>query len=334
MTTARDVARLAGVSTATVSYVFNGRSNRGQPVGPETRRRVLEAARTLDYVPNQAARSLRRRRTLRIGLVTSGIGVPWMDQLAAELQGAAEERGYALVLVPADSRERAGQAVRLLRQKLVDAAVIAPLNVPLDVPELRALARTGFPLVVCVNGVEPDGFDVLHTTEREACLEAVRALVAGGRRRIAYLADGPAQTPDPASERYQAYAQALEEAGLTPPAGLLLPGRDRAEAHASTLQLLARDEPPDAVFSATDRGAVAAMWAIGSTGRRIPRDVAVIGVGNIPESAITYPALSTVGPTEIDVTRISELLFRRLEGEVAPPVALIETWHYVRRGTS
>lgn len=334
MPTVRDVARYAGVSTATVSYVLNGHKSRAKPVGDETRRRVLEAAAALAYVPNQAARSLRGRTTHRVALVSSGVGVPWMDELASALQSTAEQHKYALVILPVDSQERLSSAVQVLRQKLVDGAVIAPLNLALDTDALHLLARDGFSLVAYSNELQADRFDILRTTEREGIREAVAYLVESGRRRIAYLADGPAREPDLTSGRYRAFASALSDLGLRPDRHLVAPGVDRVQAFDSTQRLLAGDQPPDAIFSASDRGAIAAMWAAHRCGLRIPEDIAVVGVGNIPESKITDPPLSTVGPTSVEFGEVAELLFSRLGGDTSPHKILVEDRHFVRRGSA
>ncbi|MBO0706995.1 MAG: LacI family DNA-binding transcriptional regulator [Candidatus Dormibacteraeota bacterium] len=334
MATVRDVAEYAGVSTATVSYVLNGHKTRANPVGDRTRRRVLEAAAALDYVPNQAARSLRRRTTHRVALVSSGVGVPWMDELASELQSTAEQHQYTLVILPVDSEERLSHAVQMMRQKLVDGAVIAPLNFPLDVDALHLLARDGCSLVAYSNELRAERFDVLRTTEREGIREAVACLVESGRRRIAYLADGPARDPDLSSERYRSFASALSDLGVRPHRRLVAPGVDRVQAFASTRRLLAHREPPDAIFSASDRGAIAALWAAHRSALRVPEDVAIVGVGNIPESEITDPPLSTVGPTSVEFGRVAELLFKRLGGDTSPYRALVEDRHFIRRGSA
>lgn len=334
MATVRDVATYARVSTATVSYVLNGHKTRAKPVSDETRSRVLEAAAALDYVPNEAARSLRRRTTHRVALVSSGIGVPWMDELAAELQSTAEQHKYTLVILPVDSQERLAHAVQMMRQKLADGAVLAPLNLPLDSHALKLLARDGFPLVAYSNELQAESFDVVRTTEREGIRQAVACLAETGRRRIGYLADGPGREPDLNSYRYRAFASALSDLGLKADPGLVAPGVDRGQAFASTQGLLAKGEPPDAIFSASDRGAIAAIWAAHRGGLRVPEDVAIVGVGNIPEGEITEPPLSTVGPTSVEFGRVAELLFKRLGGDASPYDALVEDRHFIRRGSA
>ena len=334
MATVRDVATYAGVSTATVSYVLNGHKTRAKPVSDKTRRRVLAAAAALDYAPNEAARSLRRRTTHRVALVSSGVGVPWMDELASELQSTAEQHKYTLVILPVDSEERLAHAVQMMRQKLVDGAVIAPLNLPLDIDALQRLARDGFPLVAYSNEVRAENFDVVRTTEREGIRQAVACLVEGGRRRIGYLADGPGPEPDLASYRYRAFASALSDLGVPLDPRLVAPAVDRGQAFASTQRLLAEPDPPDAIFSANDRGAIAAIWAAHRRKLRVPDDVAIVGVGNIPEAEITDPPLSTVGPTSVEFGRVAELLFSRLGGDVSPYQALVEDRHFIHRGSA
>src|SRR5688500_10743070 len=104
--TSHDVARRAGVSQATVSYVLSGRRSGEPRIKDETRQRVLEAAAELKYVPNQTARSLRRRRTERVCLLLSRLGVPYYDRLVADVQQAADAHGYVVIVTVGGSAAR------------------------------------------------------------------------------------------------------------------------------------------------------------------------------------------------------------------------------------
>lgn len=308
--TSRDVAALAGVSVATVSYVVNGRHNR---VSAETRDRVLEAARQLGYAPNTSARGLRQRRTERVCLVVSEIGVPTFDQLTRDLHAAADAAGYGVITMVVDSPLRARKTLELLRQRIADGAIVAAPPEYIDDRELAELARAGLPLVAMGNTFAATGFDVVRTPERSTCGVAFDHLFGTGRRRVAFLGRrSEIEAPQP-SERLGAYLDALERHGAERDDELIVVGADdRVGGYRATTALLELAEPPDAIFAATDRAAISAIWAIRDSGRDVPGDIAVVGVGNLEEGLITKPALTTVGQPQLDFTRVADLLFERL----------------------
>jgi len=327
--TTREVAALAEVSVATVSYVLNGKEGR---VAEETRLRVLAAAEELGYVRSSAARSLRLRRTERVCLVVGSVGVPAYDQLARDLSDVADEAGYGVMTIVVDSPARAVKAVDLLRQRVADGAVIAPSVPYLTEGQLRALS--GLPLVVMSNAVTPDGFDVVRTTEGPACTQALDHLAATGRRRVAFLGQRHDLSGTRPTERYTAYLDARERHGFAP--GLVVAGADdRVAAYRAVEGLLALPERPDAIFAASDRAAISAIMALRDAGVSIPDDVAVVGVGNLEEGRITRPPLTTIGPPAMDFHDAARLLFDRVLAGSPPTGRVLTTdWAFIRRGSA
>lgn len=332
--TAQDVADLAGVSVATVSYVLNGRDGR---FAAGTRDRVLDAVRELGYAPNSSARGLRRRRTDQVCLVVGSVGVPADDRLTRQLHLAADAAGYGVVTLLVDSEVRAHRACDLLQQGMADGAVISDPYRCLSQERLVSLARTGLSLVVMENTAQPHGFDVVRTPERQACGEALDSVLASGRRRPAFvghcsdLAGGAVR-----SERRAAYGDALERHSIPLDQRLVVSGADdRADSYWAVTGLLQLEDPPDAVFCASDRAAISAIWAVRDAGLSVPHDVAVLGVGNIREGLITRPALSTVGQPHLDFTEVVRLLFDRLSAAERPDGReLVLPWTYLRRGST
>lgn len=323
--TSRDVAALAGVSVATVSYVLTGRATK---VGAETRQRVLDAARQLDYAPNQSARSLRRRKTERVCLVVGSIGVPAYDQLARELHERADAEGHGVLTIVVDSAQRAAQALELLHQRIADGAVIASSVPFLDAGALGALARSGLPLVVMSNDLRPDGFDVVRAPELPACGEAVEHLFATGRKRVAFV--GQQRDLATRSERLRAYEGAIDRHGAK---RTVVDGADdRVAAYRAVENLLQQKSKPDAIFAASDRAAISAIWAARDAGLDVPTDLAVVGVGNLEDGLITKPPLSTVGPPHLDFSATTSMLFERLAATEQPPGREVTTpWSFIRR---
>ncbi|MEW9548173.1 LacI family DNA-binding transcriptional regulator [Nonomuraea sp. NPDC050783] len=332
--TARQVAELAGVSVATVSYVLSGRD---RPVAAETRQRVLDAARRLGYTPNQAARSLRKRRTQRVCLVLSSLGgVPSDERLATDLHEMADARGYSVVTLAVYSEARAKAAADVLRGGIADGALVNVAADHLTRALLGDLAGTGLPTVVLSNEDGPAGCDVVRTPETEACQEAVEHLLAEGRRRIAFLAHRHELYRDRPVGRILGYTRALDRHGVPESERIVLTGADdRVAAYQTATELLRSATRPDAIFASSDRAAISAIWAARDAGLRVPDDVAIVGVGNIDEGLITRPQLSTVGPLRHDYTDVVRLLFDRLQAEEAlPDREVVRPWTFLRRGSS
>ncbi|MGW2159165.1 LacI family DNA-binding transcriptional regulator [Nonomuraea sp. NPDC001699] len=329
--TARQVAELANVSVATVSYVLSGRD---RPVAAGTRKRVLDAARQLGYTPDQAARSLRRRRTQRVCLVQSSPGgVPSEERLARDLHEMADVHGYSVITLAVYSRARARAAADVLRSGIADGALV---NVAVDELVHDLLAEpAGRPPMVVVHDVDvPEGCDVVRTPEAEACAEAVEHLLDQGRRRIAFMAQRHELYRDRPVGRLLGYTTALDRHGVTE--RIIVSGADdRVSAYQTAAELLASPGRPDAVFAASDRAAISVIRAARDAGLRVPGDLAVVGVGNVGEGLISNPQLSTVGPLRHDYTDVVRLLFDRLQAEEPLPAReIVRPWTFLRRGSS
>jgi DNA-binding LacI/PurR family transcriptional regulator len=316
--TQREIARRAGVSTATVSYVLSGRRGGAKQPPPETRARVLRAVQETGYQLDQAGRSLRRRRTDMVALMYPAPSSPWTDRLAEQLQLAAAERGLAVVALPVASSTSTAAILRILRQRYIDGAILLP-DCPVDGGELAALAAQGLSLVVFDDEMSPVGFDVVRQARARACRSAIERLIGLGHRRIAYLADPDEHgSPLAGSVKLRSYRDGLVANGINVDPGLVLPAAaSRSAAYAAVRDLLRRPDAPTALLSATDRAAVDGIWAARDLGVAVPGDLAVIGIGNIPEGMMISPALTTVGTARLDFSREVDRLFERL-GNVTP----------------
>ncbi|MEJ3747185.1 LacI family DNA-binding transcriptional regulator [Actinomycetes bacterium KLBMP 9797] len=320
------------MSTATVSYILSGRRDRKNPVTDETRARVLASVRALGYQRNHAARSLRRQRTDFVAVVYRPPSSPWSERLVDQLHEAARQRGYSVILLPVGPDDRTGNVLRVLREQYVDGALVLPSHA-VPTSELAALARHGLALVVYDDHVRPAGFDVVRRDQAVACRAAVAHLVDTGHRRIAYLGHGrPGEPPDD-DLRFGAYRSMLADRGLSYDDSLVRAAADsRSAAYQAATDLLGRRDRPDAIFSASDRGALAAIWATVQQGLRVPEDVAVVGVGNTDEGAVVSPALTSVGTPSFDFTNVVDRLFERIhEPAKALGTVLRQPWELIVR---
>lgn len=329
--TQRDVARRAGVSSATVSYVLSGRRGRQNPVSAETRQRVLEAVKELGYQSNHAARSLRRHRTDLVAVVHRPPSNPWVEELIEQLHRSAVGRGCSVVTVPIASRDRAETVLRVLRERFVDGAIIAP-DPAIDQAQIRALAAGGLPLVVFDDTLAARRLDVVRLAQERACRDAVAHLIERGHRRIAYLAHDEELAPNGHGVKYFAYRKVLSDHGIGLNPAWVVPGADfRPEAYAQVQKLLRASIRPTAIFCASDRGAINAIWAAKDAGLGVPDDLAVIGVGNTKEGESVQPSLTTVGTPHTDFTEVVEALWERIDAPTQAGRELLEPWRLVTR---
>lgn len=327
--TAHDVARLAGVSQATVSYVLSGRRNGKLRVSDETRIRVLDAVSELNYVPNDAARSLRRQRSERICILVEQLGVPYNDVLARDVQRVAESHGYSLIIAVGGELQRERRVLEQLRRGLADAAIIIPHQLTVD--DLIPAIDAGLAIVVMADWHTDRALDIVASNEGAAAYEAVSYLIRAGHRRIGFI--GHIIDPSLRHPRLLGYLHAHADFGIPCDPALLRSGaRSRQEAYLAAQWLLAQEYSPTAIITTADIAALSVILAAQDRGLAVPDDLAVIGAGNIPEAELVRPRLTTIGPTEREFTPVAELLFSRLTA-LEPLAGRIHTtpWQLIRR---
>jgi len=292
--TSHDVAKLAGVSRTTVSLVLNDVP--GVNISPETRQRVLEAARQLNYYPNAAARRLVSGQTHTIALVWHrGPDRTYRDAfLPGLLQGitrAARHYGYHVLFRPIDPDEPDDCYVELARGRHTDGLILSgPRS---DDTHLLDLHRDGFPLVLHgqLPGTDIPSVDIDNV--RGAAL-AVEHLLKLGHRRIGMITNAPL-IYTASRQRLEGYRQALAQAGIPYDERLVQYGNFDEESGQQAIEaLLALDPPPTAVFIASDMVAMGAMRTLRDRGLRVPDDMAIVGFDDITAARFIVPALTTV----------------------------------------
>ena len=277
-----DVARLAGVSIATVS-----RALRGLPdVAAATRDRVLAAATELDYVASPFAARLASGRTATIGLVVPFVNRWFFSEVISTVESALRHEGFDLLLY--NLGDKAGRSTffdAMPLRKRVDGVLVASLV--LDDAEFDALRDFNRP--VGLLGLEREGFLSVRIDDVVSSRIAVEHLLSLGHRRIALIGgdtDDPMAFTPPLLRR-DGYRDALRTAGIEPEPELDQPGGFTAEGGAAaTRRLLALDDRPTAIFAESDEMAYGAMREIGRAGLRVPHDIAVIGFDGQPFSEL------------------------------------------------
>lgn len=324
--TQADVARRAGVSVATVSFVLNGRSGRPHPASEATRNRILEAAADLGYRPHRAGRNLRRGRTELVAIVHAPPMTPWIEELSRQLELAAAPRGYSVVHLLMHTSDESERTTEVLANGLVDAVIVVGNH--LSAKQRSRLAGLGLVVTFVAEELRPRRFDVVHQHVAEGMRLATRYLADSGRQRIAYLGNQD-------ERRLGGYQQGLRQSRVDlDPSICTEVGESRDEMLHAALQLLQKRPCPDALLAGTDRAAIATLWAARSLNLQVPNDVAVIGAGNTPEGHAVRPALTTVGPAELDFTEVVDRLFARIDEPDLPGRTLHTPWRIVHRDSA
>lgn len=296
-----DVAKLAGVSRATVSFVLNNRPG----VAADTQQRVRSAAEELGWTPSSSARALSTGRVRAVGLVLARepelLGTdPFFPAFMAGIETVISETGDGLMLQMSRFENEVDTYRRLAADRRVDGVFLTDLRS--DDPRPALVAELGLPAVAVGAPDSGTGLPSVNLDDRPAVREAVRHLVELGHRDIAYVA-GPDEFVH-ARRRRQAWSDALAEAGL--PEGTLLPGGFTAEggAHA-TRMLLERPTPPTAIVYGNDLSATAGMAVAQDAGLRLPEDLSVVGFDDVPLASYTNPPLTTCRANPVSWGRAS-----------------------------
>jgi LacI family transcriptional regulator len=284
-----DVARAAGVGTSIASRVLNGDPT--VSIRPETRERILDAARQLNYRPNAMARGLRLSRTMSLGIIINLAYYYENAEILMAVERAAATAGYVtLIADTADFASRGEAYRRLLFERRVDGLLIASVFVADEF--IRELKDESLPFVVLnrrVDGVEPSA----SVDDELGMRIAVEHLVELGHRRVAYLA-GPAHI-DPATRRLAGFRAGARAAGLRIPARHIQPCNvDDESVLAATQRLLAATPRPTALAVWSPTAAVPALAAIRGFGLRVPEQISVIAYNDSPIAGYLEPPLTTV----------------------------------------
>ncbi|MBM2614883.1 LacI family DNA-binding transcriptional regulator [Actinoplanes sp. LDG1-06] len=320
----RDVARLAGVSTATVT-----RALRGDPsVTAATKAKVQAAAVQLGYVPSAAARALSRGHSNLLGLFVPDIVNPFYAQVAQGLEDrAAEERYHCVIASSHLNREREQQLLTSFQDGTL--AGLAATTVGSDESFAAALTATRGPLVLVDR--RPRGFNapLVRTDNRKVTRHAISRLFAMGHTRIAMIS-GPREF-DTACQRLSGFRMAYQDAGSFLPDSYIRHGHlGEAGGHAAMRELLALPQVPTAVFCFNNLVTVGALTAIRAAGLKIPHDISVLAFDDMSLFPLVDPPITAIAQPAYEMGRAAaDMLLRRLAGEqevtdIVLPATLIE----------
>ncbi len=318
--TSKQVAERAGVSQTTVSFVLNRNENAG--ISGETRQRVLDAVRELNYVPDVSARALAKGRSSNIALI---LGKPhrqifideYVPTILTGLNEVMQAHGYRILVQLLDEATESDIFTRLIRGKEVAGAIInLTSDSTREVEQLLPYVRARFPLVT-LDAVHPE-IPSVRVDKLEGTRQIVQHLVSLGHRRIACITYAP---PDRrhVSERLDTYRAVLSEAGIAYDEALVQIGAYDPETGYQAMKSLLASAQFTALYAMNDVMAFGAITALHEAGLRVPQDVAVVGFDDIRLARYAVPPLTTVHEPDIEHgRRAGELLIDLING-VEPP---------------
>lgn len=330
----KDIARDLGLSVVTVSKVLREHPD----IGEETRKRVLQRVKELDYEPNILARSLVTGRSYLIGLIVPGLIHPFFAEVAKSLSKTIVGKGYSLI-VSSSEEDPALEAreIRHLLARRLDALVIASSSG--DTELFRRMRSQSQPFVLIDRAFDHLDADFVGIDDVAAGRIATNHLIEMGRQRIAHISGRENST---GIRRREGYLQALREHSLPIQQNYIV-SRDYVDTDSqrqgaeAMRQLLNRTPPPDAVFCHNDPLAIGAMNTILDSGLRIPEDIAVIGCGNLNyDEWLRVPLSSVDQRSQLIGQRAGEILLAMIEGREwpAPERVILEPALVVRASTT
>lgn len=331
MPTIKDIARLADVSTATVSRVINNYVY----VSEKTRQKVLKAVKELNYKPNSVARSMRIKKTHTMGLLLSDITNHFYAEIAKAVVDLATSYGYTVILcITKNDTKLQENYINILKQRKIDGFLFASAN--LRDTQIKQLETGKTPFVLLNRRLENNhNINYVVLDNEFGAFMAVEHLVNLGHRRIAFISGQ--RIFSTFLERHRGYKNALNYFGLEFDENLVMEGcwQDEKQAFKSTKRLLNHNRPPTAIIAANDLMAFNAIEAITAEGMSVPNDIAIIGFDDVDLARHSSIQLTTVAQNKHLMAEIAtRSLIQITEGKpLKLPVQIMLKPQLIVRGT-
>ena len=327
----QDVARLADVSTATVSRALAT----PERVSPEARSRVFEAIAKVGYVPNPAARTLRSQKTRMVLVVLPNLDNIFFSRILRGIEEALFEAGYGMIIGDLDgSPDKEARFADFTAAGQVDGALLLNGHLFAEGRGGSARAKTNVPLVALCEAIPGAAIPQIEVDNRAAARRMTTYLVSLGHRRIAYVC-GPARNVLE-RERFKGYRDGLREADIAHDPLLVRPGDYTLDSGARAgREIIGLAERPSAVFCSNDEMAIGLIRSLSSAGIRVPHDMSVAGFDDIEFAAMIEPALTTVHQPRRELGRTgAAVLIDVMRGRGVPERVRLKTELVVRASTA
>jgi LacI family transcriptional regulator len=331
MSTIRDVARIAGVSTATVSRAINA----PETVSPKTRDRVAQAMKACRYQYNALARGFVTRQSSTLGLIVPSITNPIFAESIRGVQDFAHGQGYQVLLGNSDYEyAKEARLCEVLRERQVEGLLITTTRLKGRV--LRELLNDGFPFVLLYSTVRSGPMSSVGVDNFQGGYTAAQHLIDQGHRRIAMLAGGFSFS-DKSLHRWHGYQKCLRDHGIPYDPALVVQTRYTLESGREGIKaLLARDDPPSAVFCSNDFMAIGAMQGAREAGVTLPGGLSIVGFDDMAIASYISPSLTTIRQPAQEMGRLgTEILFDLIRNRDSAAVhKILETGIVIRESTA
>ncbi|MGE5124039.1 MAG: LacI family DNA-binding transcriptional regulator [Acidobacteriaceae bacterium] len=287
--TIKDIAKNAGVSHTTVSRALH----HSPLISPRTTERIAEIADRLGYQPSVAARSLKTRRSLVLGVIVSQIADPYFSEILQGIDDIAQENGYSLFIASAEHNpERENAIVQTMREHRVDGVILCSPNfLPKQSQQLNSY---NIPIVAINNQAVDDYQFAIYHDDMDGCGQACQHLIELGHTKIAYLGDATAGRTN--QERLAGFWQTMKNVSIPTCEEYihLVPGSDAAQGLEAADYFLHLGDRPTAIICYNDMLAVGVLKGMLQAGLGVPRDLSLTGFDNILFSNYTQPPLTTI----------------------------------------
>lgn len=329
--TIKDIARMAEVSTATVSKVLNGKDEK---ISQPTRDRIFKLVEEYNYVPNRIASSLVTKKTKTLGLIIPNIANPFFPEIARGAEDLANEKGYNLILCNTDDRlEKEEIYINMLEEKMVDGIIFTASSQRSD--RLERLGKARVPVITVdreVEGLGTQGKIVVDNIQ--GAYEAGLYLADVGYKKIVHIT-GPL-TSKPARDRLKGLKEGLKYKGITFEDNRVYSNEFRSEwGYAAVNSIIEADIEFDAIFCGNDLIAIGAIKALKENKMRVPEDVGVIGFDDIYMARMLDPELTTVSQPNYEMGyKSAEMLIHMIENNLKEAKTIVlETKLIIRKST-
>ncbi|MGI6141963.1 MAG: LacI family DNA-binding transcriptional regulator [Caldicoprobacterales bacterium] len=309
--TLKDIASELNVSVSTVSRVVNNCDN----VHPKTRKRVLEALKKYNYIPNQVARSLKKNYTETIGIIIPDISETFFAQIIKGIDEVLSNRNYSIILMDSnESPEKEEHYLKLMFQNRVDSLVLA--TVSKEHSALNMYISNNIPVVFIDNIPNLDyDIDCVIINNQKASIMAVNHLIGNGRKDIAIITGNPLETTG--YERLEGYKRALRQNNIPVNSNLIKYGNYKEDTGYSCMKELIEhraENPFNGVYIISEKMTYGAIKAIREHGLTIPEDIALVGFDIHDKSGLITPGITSICQPENDIGKIvAELIIKRLK---------------------
>lgn len=307
--TMKDVARAAGVSTATVSRTLMN----PEKVSVQTRQKVENAVLEVGYYPHNLSRGMKRNESRTILVIVPDIGDPFFTDIIVGIEEIAAKHGYLVLIGDCRYQHKPEHTfVNLIVTKQIDGMVLLGSDVPFD---SRHDEQRHFPPMVMANEFAPElELPTVNIDNLTAAFNATHYLQSLGHTRIACIS-GPEELPL-CQYRVEGYIQAMRRMGMPVREEYLVRGDFTHESGAEcAAQLLALPEPPTAIFCHNDIMAIGVLWTARKQGLTLPQDLSVVGFDDLPAAQYCSPTLTTIAQPRYEIGRQSFLLLlEQLQG--------------------